>query len=171
MRGVRISPVALCTLAAALSTAGCLGYRVGTSLPLEIRTVHVPTFANHSGEPLVEIETTRVALNEFQKDGNLSIAGATDADVLLKVSIQSFSTEPISYERDSAKSPSEYRLRIKAQLVLTSQRNGRELLKRTVVGEATFLPGSDLTTAKRSATPEAAQDLAHNIVESVVEFW
>jgi hypothetical protein len=161
----------LCTLAVALSTAGCLGYRVGTSLPPEIRTVHVPTFNNHSGEPLVEIETARVTLNEFQKDGNLSIAGATDADVLLNVSIQSFSTEPIRYERDSAKTPSEYRLRIEAALVLMSRRNGKELLRKTVAGEATFLPGSDLTTAKRSATPKAAEDLAHNIVKSVVEFW
>jgi len=171
MRRLRIAPAACCAFAVALSASGCLGYRVGTSLPPNIRTIHVPTFANHSSEPLVEIEATRATLNEFQKDGNLVIADAASADVILKASIQSFSMDPISYERDNAKTPSEYRLKIEAALVLTDRRNGRELLQRTAAGETTFEPGADLTASKRSALPKAAQDLAHNTVKSIVEFW
>jgi len=157
MNALRASTVALCTIAATFGFAGCLGYRVGTSLPPGIRTISAPTFANLSGEPLVELETTRATLAEFQKDGNLTIADAASADVLLKASILSLTTEPIRYERDNSRTPNEYRLLITASLVLTNRKDGKTMFQRTVIGDSVFEPGSDLTAAKRSALPKAAQ--------------
>ena len=52
---------------------GCAGYRLGTLLPPEIKTIHVPTFVNKTREPALEAETTGAAISEFQKDGTLRI--------------------------------------------------------------------------------------------------
>ena len=55
---------------------GCvgLGYRLGSSLPPDIRSVYVPVFVNRTGEPRVETEATRAAKQEFQRDGTLHLA-------------------------------------------------------------------------------------------------
>jgi hypothetical protein len=40
-----------------------------------------------------------------------------------------------------------------------------------IQGEADFVIAGDFTTSKKQGLPAAAADLAHNIVESVVEAW
>jgi hypothetical protein len=152
-------------------TAGCLGYRVGSSLPPGIRSVHIPAFVNRTAEPQLDGETTRAAIQEFQKDGTLRVAEAADADATLIVELVSYGLEPLRYEPDRARTTSEYRLRIGARL--TFQRRGvvKPMIERVVAGETTFQPAGDLAFAKAAALPAAARDLAHQIVKNVVEFW
>ena len=53
-----------------LLLTGCTGYRLGSMLPPEIKTVYVPTFANQTTEPLLEMEATDAVIVEFQQDGS-----------------------------------------------------------------------------------------------------
>jgi hypothetical protein len=163
----RLTPVFLLYV---LLTDGC-AYRLGSTLPPGIRTVHIANFVNHSGEPQLEVETTRAVIQEFQKDGTLRVAAADAADLSLTVTLTGFALEPLRYDSDQAKTTSEYRLRITARLQLKRNSTGKEMLDKAVEGETTLQPGADLTSAKVEATPAAAADLAHDIVESVVEYW
>jgi hypothetical protein len=158
-------------LTAAAGLAGCAGYRLGTTLPPDVRSVHVPTFVNRTGEPLVEAETTRATVQELQRDGTLKVRSADEADVVLAATVVDFYLEPLRYEKDASRTVREYRLRLTADIVLKSRRTGDELFAGRVQGESTFEPGGDLSSAKRQALPAAARDLAHDIVESIVEFW
>jgi len=158
-------------VACSMILAGCAGYQLGTTLPPDIKSVHVPRFVNRTGEPLVENETTAATLQEIQRDGSLTIADAGRADTVLEVTLTRYRLEPLRYERDNVRTTREYRLRLTATLVFKRRGSNATLLERTVQGEATFLPQGDLTSAKRNALPEAARDLAHDIVESVVEYW
>ena len=162
----------LCPLLAGMSlvVAGCV-YQLGSSLPPGIKSVHVPTFVNTSGEPLLESEATQATIQEFQKDGTLSVAGPGNADTILVVKLENFSVDPIRYERDSAKAGREFRMRITASLELQRRQKQDVLMKRTVLGEATFFLTGDMLASKRATLPLAARDLAHSIVECVVEFW
>ena len=167
----RRARVAAGVVVVAAAACGCIGYRLGSTLPPGIRTVHVPTFINRSGEPLLESPATAATLEELQRDGTLSLAGQQDADALLEVTLTRFILEPLRYDRNDVKTTSEYRMRIAAELVFTERRTGKELSRRKVEGEATFDPLGDMTNAKRSVLPKATQDLAHHIVETVVEYW
>jgi hypothetical protein len=171
----RNSSFRLCVLAAlALCmglASGCVGYRLGSTLPPGIESVYVPTFQNESGEPLLETQTTGAAIQELQKDGTLRVRDKSGADAMLEVTLISFTLEPLRYERDQSKTTNEYRMRIRAEILFTRLRDGSVLSKRTVEGEATFEPSGSLTTAKREALPEASRDLAHDIVENIVEYW
>jgi hypothetical protein len=160
------------TLAALLYflPAGC-GYRLGSSLPPGIRTVHVPTFINRTGEPQLEVETTRATVQEFQKDGTLKVVKLGNEDAVLTVRLVSFELEPLRYERVDAKTTTEYRLKIVAEIGFKRTSNGQILIRRRVMGKSTFDPLGDLTSAKLDAVPAAARDLAHEIVKSVVEYW
>jgi len=151
---------------------GCTGYRLGSTLPPDIRTVHIPPFENLSGEPQLEIETTRAVVQEIQRDGTLRIAAANDADAVLDVTLVRYEVVPVRFDRDRAKTASEYRQIITAQVTFTKRRSGEVLLdKRPIRGDATFDAVGDMSSSKRTSLPECARDLAHDIVERVVEYW
>lgn len=156
---------------AALLAAGCLGYRLGTTLPPDIRTVYVPACVNETAEPLLEMETTHALLSALRRDGALRVTGATAADAILGVRLVQFRLDPLRYERGSRRTVSEYRLELRARIELTRAATGETLLERTVKGETAFALAADLASDKRAALPAAARDLARNIVESVVEYW
>jgi outer membrane lipopolysaccharide assembly protein LptE/RlpB len=158
-------------LGAVLYLSGCAGYRLGSTLPPGINVVHIPTFVNKTSEPRLEIETTQATIREVQRDGTLSVSDLEKSDVVLNVSLIGFRLDSLRYQTDRTTTTEEYRLTITAALTLTSRATGEVMTSNTVRGEADFVPAGDLSSAKRDAMPVAARDLAHDIVESIVEYW
>ncbi len=150
---------------------GCAGYRLGSSLPADIQSVYVPAFENRTREPLLESDATRAVISEFQRDGTLLIRGEDAADVSLSVVLTDLSLKVLRYERDRGKTGEEFRLTIRADLVLVRTSTGETLTSRSVQGESFFDFTGDMGASKRIAIPLATADLAHDIVESVVELW
>ena len=165
----------LLMLGLALGSAGmlgCVGYTVGSSLPAGLRSVYMPTFINECGEPLLENEATSAARAEIQRDGTLQLASDEGvADTTLEVTLTGIKTEPIRYDSNDPKTTEEYRLTITAKLEFKQKGVDKPLLSKTVVGEKKFDPTGDLSSAKRAAQPKACEDLAHKIVEGLVEYW
>jgi hypothetical protein len=160
------------TLSAALLLNGCLGYRVGSLLPPDLETIAVPTFENLTQEPLLENVVTDAVIAQIQIEGGLKVVPQAQADCILVGKIHKFSLVPLRYDRNDRGVPNEYRAVITASYVLEDNRSGEVINQRPLLsGEKDFILGGDLISAKRSALPEAAEDLAHDIVESVVEAW
>ena len=134
---------------------GCLGYRFGTSLPPNIRSVHVPTIENKCDEPGLELTVTRVVLQEFQREGSLRAADADKADVILKVTVTGLDLKPLRFSGD-----------------LLARATGKIIVRNDrVIGRTNFTVAGDITAAKLRAFPIAAQDLARRIIENAVEAW
>lgn len=164
--------VCLCSvLTAGLTGCAGFGYTLGSTLPPNLRSVYVPTFVNRSNEPLLEIEATKAVIQELQRDGSLKVVDKDTADFLLKVALVDCSLKPLRYDRDSGKTTAEYRLEITADIVLSRIQAKEFIVVKRVRGEFDFRPGGDLQSAKRAALPGACRDLAHDVVESVVEYW
>ena len=122
-RSARLFQSALTAMLCA-GLAGCTQYRLGSMLPPGLTSIHVPTFANGTSEPQLEFETTNATIQEFQE----------------------------TYDRNVATHPNEYRQQLVADVVLKDSRTQKVLLNRKgVVGEWTFLAGSDLRTDERVA--------------------
>ncbi len=166
-------PLALpCLLVLILATTGCAGYRLGSMLPPDIRTVFVPTFENDTEEPLLEVEATRRVINAIQRDGSLRIAPRAEADSELFVTLTHFDMHALAFDRDRRAAAEEYRMYITASIRL--ERLGtREVIAENprVRGETTFELIGDLTSAKLTAFPDAADDLAQQIISALVETW
>lgn len=158
-------------IALALGGAGCAGYRVGSMLPGDIRTVHVPVVVNRTDEPLLEPEVTRAVLSRIQFDGSLRVADAATADSVLNIELTSFRTDGISFRGERDASPSEYRSRIDARFSLVNRKTGETMVQSRTIGEATFEADGDLMRAKTDSVPEASIDLARRIVAMLVEAW
>jgi hypothetical protein len=159
-------------LSIAATVHGCLGYRLGTTLPEGIRSIHVPTFVNECGEPDLEFTVTQATIREFRRDGSLKIAAAEEADAILEATLKSFELKPLRYSSDNATEANEYRLTLTVSIALKEKGTGRTLTENTELqGDSTFELEGDIALAKTAALPAAARDLAHDIVESVVEAW
>jgi hypothetical protein len=155
-----------------LLLSGCAGYRLGSTLPAHIRSVHVPTAVNQSAEPDIESVVTRALQQEVQRDGTLALRDAQWADTTLEVIIRTFQTEPILYTRDDRARADEYRLSISAEIRFIDHANGLDRLHQQISGEATFpASAADLTTAVRGAIEPAARDLAREIVNAIISAW
>jgi TolB-like protein len=166
-----------------LFLTGC-GYRVGTILPMNIKSIAVPTFKNSTPEPGVEIGVTNQVISQFQIDGTLKVVEEEDADVRLEGELLEYRREPLRYTGTDFKDVSEYRLRLITRLTLVDLKTGQPIwAKRVVEGETTYFVGGDslrdtertalgaLTEQERSQIPTLEEDLAHDVVESVVEGW
>lgn len=152
--------------------SGCAGYQLGSTIPPDIKTVFIRTFVNATGEPQLEVPTTNATIQEFQKDGTLTVTGEGDADLVVEAKLVGYELEPVSYRRDRPAQTQDYRVRIVADATATRASTGKVLAEmKGVEGEATFKISGDLKTDERNALPKAARDLAHRIVKNVVEQW
>lgn len=152
---------------------GCTGYRLGSMLPPDINTVFIPTIVNDTREPNVEGDITQALVEEIQKDGSLRIVNdETIADSILNVRLIDYRLQPIDYDSLQETRANEYRLHLEAKVSLI-RRATNEVIGEfpSVRGDTDFLFNGDLTTTKRNNLPRAADDLAHDIIERIVEAW
>jgi hypothetical protein len=155
--------------AISFAVAGCAGYRVGTLLPPRYKTIAVPMFRNESDQPHIEAMATNAAIEKFNVDGTLRVL-EHDADLLLECTIVVFDRTPVRYAEGIR--PIEYRLTVTVSATLRDLHEGEKLWsKRLISGDALFLVAGDLYSSEMAAVPKAMEDLAHDIVEAVVEDW
>jgi len=151
---------------------GCMGYKLGTMLPPDIKTVCVPTFVNKTTEPNIEIQATSACIAEFQKDGSLKVADLPNADTVIEVTLPEYALTPLAYDSVQKTATKEYRLVLTAGFVMKRKSDGRLIAENPQVqGENTFFMQGDFTSSKQAALPKAAEDLARQIVQRVVETW
>ena len=157
-------------LAAMMVAGGCGGYRVGTLLPEHIKTIAVPVFVNGTDEPNLETRATTAVVNQLNTDGTLRVVAENEADVVLTVRIVNYQRKPIRYT--GVTRPDEYRITITVRATLRDTRVAADLWKDVrLSGSTEFVVGAGLPASERRARPEALDDLAHDIVEQIVEGW
>ena len=154
-----------------LALPGCVGYRLGSTLPPDVKAIYVQLFINKCNEPLLEIDTTNATIAEFQKDGTLRIVPKGEADVLLETTLNAMTLTPLRYDQTDKAKPNEYRLTLRVSFVLKRAKTREIMNEAFVIGESTFIFLGNLNSSKRAAIPAASEDLAKRIVEKVVETW
>lgn len=155
-----------------LLAAACAPYRLGTTLPAHLRSVHVPTFTNSTPEPGIEVEVTNEVVSRFRIDGNLAPVSREAADSLLEGEITGWDREVLIYAGDDRDEVEEYRLVVTAAITFHDFNRDRELITRRLVrGQANFVIDANMAEAERAARPEAFRDLARRIVDEVTSYW
>jgi outer membrane lipopolysaccharide assembly protein LptE/RlpB len=155
-------------LTAAVMLGGCAGYRVGTLLPERIKTIAVPLFVNETSEPNLEVKATDAVSNALARDGTLRKVPEAEADVVLTVRIVNYQRKPVRYA--GATRPTEYRITVTVLATLYDTHEQKDLWTNDrLSGETDFVVGASLPESELRARPEALDDLAHDIVEHIVE--
>jgi len=141
-------------------------------LPPDISSIYVPTFVNQTDQPQIEAQSTSATINEFIRDGSLRVESEDNADAVLRVTLVNYELAPLGFRREQPTATDEYRVLLTASVKLENKDTGEIIFESPRIrGESTFQLEGDLTSGKRIALPEASRDLAHDIVERIVEFW
>ncbi|MBR6021883.1 MAG: LptE family protein [Kiritimatiellae bacterium] len=169
---IRTWMAAVAAAVAVWTAGGCAGYRVGSMLPGDVKTVWVPTVQNKTQEPFIEQDVTSALMAALQMDGSLKVADEKDADAVLRVTVTGFRLDPVAYESGTSNTAEEYRMTLTAGYVLQRTADG------TVVAESPAVRGwedfdftGDLTSSKAVALRPAAEDLGRRIVDAIVMYW
>lgn len=167
----RRSALLLCGTAGLLLT-GCMGYRLGGTQPEGVRSVHLAPVVNRTGEPALELEVAHALRSRIAFDGRLTLQNSPEeADADIMVTLTGYELRPVAFRDDLKTTPDQYRLCLTATAVMKDAASGREIASSTTYGEARFPFQSDLTTSKRIALPQAAQELARFMVDDLIEQW
>jgi lipopolysaccharide assembly LptE-like protein len=165
---------ALAPLLLAFLFEGCAGYQVGPATPGYLRQVHtiaVPTFANSTLVPRIEVLVTGTVIKQFQQDGTFRIGNADVADATLKGEIVGVNRSPARSVRGNVLSTTEFNLNMTVKYTLLG-RDGKALGAAGAVGGGTsFFVGTDVSTDERQALPLAAEELARHLVSQLSEGW
>jgi Lipopolysaccharide-assembly len=159
---------------ACLSLTGCLGYHIGPAKPYYLKDVHtiaIPTFANKTLIPRVEVLVTDTVIKQFQQDGTFKIGNHDNADATLQGEIIRISRSPARSVRGNVLATSEFNLALRVKYKLVGP-DGKPLgPSGEVVGTTSFFVGTDVTTDERQALPLATEELATRLVTQLSEGW
>ena len=164
------SAVGMMILIAGLT--GCGAYRLGTTLPANMKTVYVPTFENTTNETGIEMEVTDAVITRFRQDGNLKPVSREEADTLVRGKIVGWDRSVLDYTGEDDDEVDEYRLYVTAEITFEDLRTGENILAgERIRGHIDFFIETNLPADEEDARPDAFKDLARRIVDAVVSIW
>jgi hypothetical protein len=153
--------------------AGCGGYQLGPATPGYLRQVHtlaIPTFANSTLVPRIEVLVTNTVIKQFQQDGTFRIVNGDVADATLKAEINGLNRSPARSVRGNVLATTEFNFNLGVKYTLIG-RDGKQLGSGGASGSTSFFVGSDVSTDERQAMPLAAEELARHLVSQLSEGW
>ena len=149
-----------------LLLVGC-GYQLTgskTHLPPGITSIAIPTFANQTFEPGVEIQFTRAFLNDFIQDRRVKVVDKAQADSVLEGTIKSFSITSSAYNADGF--VLEYQATMVVDLVLKS-RDGEILWKENNLSETRWYRTSSGVLINEDSKSVAIQNIGALVAERI----
>lgn len=139
------------------------------SVPEGLRTVAVPTFRNESDLMELGAVTARQTLREFQREGTFRIASTDDAALEIQGTIKKVSAGVGAYDRRSGLRLSAYEMQVLVEVSVIDRKAAKVLIdNRPYTATATMTGSQDVTTLQRDASGRAAEDLARQIVDDVL---
>lgn len=154
----------------AIFLGGCASeYSWTPMVPSEMRTVAVPTFRNESNVVELGSVMSREVLREFQREGTFVIKRSDDASLEVQGVVKGVAENGESYNRRAGYRTSAYELTAEVDISVIDRKNSRVLVdNRRYVARTTLTVMQDLSTAERDASGRLAVDLAHQVVDDVL---
>ena len=154
---------------------GCGYALVGTGnyLDPKIRTIEVPAFVNRTTRVELEQRVTQAVAEEFVSRGRLKLVTVpTDADVILRGSIDSFGIFPVAVNAQAR--ATQYQISITAKIELLDHRNEDKVLWKNDQYRFTENYEVDVTTGdtfdqESRAIREIAVRFAQSLVANLLE--
>ena len=167
MKGVTL--LSLCMALVLLGASGCAGYRRGTTVPEELRTVHVPAFENQTIYPMSGAIAVQQFLDALIEDGTFRPERYEVARLRTQVVLESLNTRAVRYDRNHAIVPEEYRLTLVARLYVFDRKSGKTLVNGKLVRASdSALTRGDMQTGVMDALPRVSRALAERLLEALV---
>ncbi len=143
---------------------GC-GYQlVGkeTHVPPGLTSVAIPTFANQTFEPGIEVPFTQGFLREFIRERRVKVVDRSEADSILEGVIKSLQIYSVAYDRSGL--ATEYQTTVVIDLTL-KKRTGETLWRENDISETRWFRASSSVLTGESNRAAAIQEIGRFIAE------
>ena len=143
---------------------GCGYQMVGkeTHVPPGLTSVAIPTFANQTFEPGIEVPFTQGFLREFLRERRVKVVDRSEADSILEGVIKNLQIYSVAYDRSGL--ATEYQTTVVVDLTL-KKRNGEILWKEIDVSESRWFRASSSVLTGESNRAAAIQEIGRFIAE------
>ena len=166
VRALRPAP-ALAALVALALAAGC-GYRAGSLVTSDVRTVHVPVFENATFRRGLEFQLTEAVLREVRRRTHLRIAEADEADTVLTGEVVDFRGRVETRDVEDEVFTQDVRVYVNVRWV--DRRTGRVLAEASRLNRPVRVYATRGDTVP-TATAESFRFLAEDIVDLMEGGW
>ncbi len=157
-----------------LSLSGC-GYRVGSLVHPQIKTIAIADVKNESYEVLASAILRNVLAERFQFDNSLKLTSLEKADCIVYARILSVYNQSISW-RTTSKSENyranEYTLTVAVEYIVLIPGAAKPLVPRChTSGSSTYLFAHDPAIGRSNALKQCMLQISDNIVSATTEAW
>jgi len=165
----------ICAVVLALSATSC-GYTLvgrGNFLPPEVKTIQVPSFVNRTTRVELEQRVTQAISEEMVSRGRLQlVSSASDADVILKGSIETFAIVPVALNAE--RRATQYQISITARIELLDHRAEDKVLWKNdqyyfTENYPINVDATDAFDQESRAIREIAERFAEGVVANLLE--
>jgi hypothetical protein len=154
-----------------LICVSCAGYQLGGVKPpslAEVKTIHVPMFANSTLHPRAEVVATSAVANAFVQDGTYRIGTLDKADAILEGDLREIKYTAIRGTRLDTLLPEELSNTATINWSLRDARDPTKVLASGVSsGSSQLFVSSNLQTARNNALPEALERAGEALVSKL----
>lgn len=162
--------IAIAVAACAAILAGCwTSYCWRSQVPVEKRTVTVPTFANETDVMELGAVASRQLLREIQREGTFRIANDDDAALEVQGVVKGLGASGVSYDRRAGARYSSFTLVAIVEVSVVDKAKRAVLVDaKRYTASASVTASQDLMTAKRDASGRIMDDLARQVVDDLL---
>ncbi len=157
-----------------LSASSC-GYRAGSLMHPQIKTVAIADVKNDTTEVLVGTVLRKLLAERFQFDNSLKVVSLEKADCIVYcrvVNIQNLGVTWDSYDNDQTFRPSEFKLTVTVEFSVQVPGQAVPLVAQNrTSGSATYQFLADPAIGREGGLQQACLKIANNIVSSTTEAW
>jgi len=143
---------------------GCGYQMVGreTHVPPGLTSVAIPTFANQTFEPGIEVPFTRGFLTEFIQERRVKVVDRSEADSVLEGTVKDLRIYSVAYNQSGL--ATEYQTTAVIDLVL-KKRSGEIIWAERDVSETRYYKASTVVLISESAKAAAIAEIGRYIAE------
>ena len=166
-------PMYILFLVAAVLFTGCISYSfTGTSIPSDVRTIHIPFFPDRSQSGLGDLSDrlNRALINRFVNQSRLSLSEQQDgSDAFVEGAIQSYTNRPFSIGGDQQANLNEIQITVQATFQYAS--DDEPLWSKNFSGSATYDVLENPVDGEIEAAEAALQQISNNMFNDAVSSW
>ena len=149
------------------------GYRMGSMMHPQIKSIAIAPVKNSSREVLASVVMRKLLAERFMFDGSLKLTTMDKADCIVYCQINSVSQSAVAWDEDDEEDrPSEFKLTVNGEFtVLLPGKTVPLVKKRSVSGSCTYQFLTDPAVGKESGLTQACLQMANMIVQYTTEAW
>ena len=151
------------------------GYRMGSMMHPQIKTVAIAEVRNETREVLASAIMRKQVAERFQFDNSLKITTPEKADCIVRCRILNIKNLGVvwrSTDEDMTFRPSEFQITVEAEFTVTIPGSAKPLVPmRKVTGSATYQFTADPAIGRENGLTQACYNIANLIVEYTTEAW